>query len=100
MKNNKGNVLEFLSLVISLSLLVIFAMFVLMQGCSDASIKRLTTYGHPFKITLYSGGNEVRVFESTGRVLTDSQNDIYSFEEKRTGKLIKISGDVVMEEIK
>lgn len=45
---------------------------------------------------MYSGGQKVREWTSTGKVLSESQSDGYYFEDSETGKLIEVAGDVVI----
>lgn len=53
-------------------------------GCTDSEISKLTTFGKPGKVTMYNGGKVVRQWTSTGRI--------------ETGKLIRVSGDIVVEQ--
>lgn len=55
-------------------------------------------YSHNYKVTLYSGGVAVRAFNTVGKVQTESDTDGYYFTEQSTGKLVEISGDVVIEQ--
>lgn len=79
----------------SLKLLII--LLVLFVSCTDAQrAKRLSNYGNSFKVEMYSGGVLVRSWTSTGKVATESQSDGYFFKDKATGKLVEVSGDVVI----
>lgn len=73
--------------VISLALLAI--------GCTDAgwagSVGSLNKSHH---VKQYSGGQLVGEWDSTGKVLNEDRSDGYHFVDKKTGKLIRISGDL------
>jgi hypothetical protein len=77
----------FLLLVIGISAL----------SCTDAvKEKYLANYGNSFKVEMYSGGKLVREWTSTGKVSTEKESDGYFFKDKSTGKLVEVSGDVVI----
>lgn len=78
------------------ALVAIAALF--MSGCTDAERGRLTAFGSEFRVTLYSGGQAVRTWDSSGKVLTEKDSDGYYFVDKKTGNLIRVSGDVVVEQ--
>ena len=67
------------------------------SGCSDATISQFTTIGNPAKITCYSGGKVIYSGKSTGKVRTESQSDGWYFKDSASGKLIRVSGDCVIE---
>lgn len=69
-----------------------------LSGCTDASRSQLGSYGSKFKVTLYSGGEPVRTWTSTGKVLTEQESDGWYFTDADTGKLVRLSGDVVVEQ--
>lgn len=71
----------------------------LVAGCTDATRSKLTGYGDQFKIEMYSGGVKVREWTSSGKVLSENGSDGYYFNDKSTGKLIEVSGDVVITEL-
>ena len=72
-------------------------LILLLGGCTDAQVSKLTAHGSSHKITLYSGGQAVRTWRSTGAVMNEGQSDGFYFKDKETGKLIRVSGDVVIE---
>ena len=65
-------------------------------GCTDAEISQLQSYGSPHRIELWSGGQKVREWTSTGKVLSESESDGYYFCDKETGKLVRVTGDLVI----
>ena len=76
--------------------LIIFAMLIL-SGCTDAAIAKRKSMGQAHKVTLYSGGQAIRVFHSTGKVENEKDSDGYFFKDRDSGKLVTLSGTVVIE---
>ena len=70
----------------------------LLMGCTDASVSQFTAYGSTFKVTLWSGGQAVKTWTSTGKVIAEENSDGWYFTDKATGKLVRISGDVTVEQ--
>ena len=68
----------------------------LSTSCTDASWEKKTNYGNNFKVDLYSGGQLVRSWISSGKVSTEEKSDGYYFKDKDSGKLIEVSGTVVI----
>ena len=67
-------------------------------GCADAQISRFTAIGQPHKVTVWSGGQPAKVWYSTGKVLTEKESDGWYFTDKETGKLVRVSGTVSVEQ--
>lgn len=77
---------------------VLVVLLALVWGCSDATVKNLSTYGDSAKVILYAcDGKIIREWESTGKVATESQSDGWRFVDKATNKLIRVTGTVVVE---
>jgi len=81
------------------AMLMIVTLWVgILAGCSDATMKNLSTYGDSATIILYScDGKIIRQWESTGKVATETQSDGWRFVDKKTGKLVRVSGTIVIE---
>lgn len=71
-------------------------MVVLVSACTDAELSKFGGLGDEFKIEMYSGGKLVREWTSTGKVLSEPNSDGYYFKDKETGRLVEVSGDVVI----
>jgi hypothetical protein len=69
---------------------------ILASGCTDATRSAIAGYGEEYTIEMYSGGQLVRKWVSTGKVLSERQTDGYYFRDKESGALIEVSGDVVI----
>lgn len=78
-----------------LVLLVLLCVFAL--SCTDAKKARLGGYGNEFKIELMNcDGSVAQTWISSGKV--DSKGNGYYFKEKNTGKLIQLTGSLVITE--
>lgn len=76
--------------------LIILAIGIVSLSCTDASRAKLGGYGDKFKVEMYSGGQKVREWISSGKVLSEDGSDGYYFNDSETGTLIEVSGDVVI----
>lgn len=68
----------------------------ILPSCTDAARSKIGGYGDEFKVEMYSGGQKVREWTSSGKVLSEQGSDGYYFNDKDSGKLIEVSGDVVI----
>lgn len=84
---------------IVLGLMVLLSALGLMSGCSEAEVGKYAALGSEHHITLYSGGIVVRTWVSTGKVETERNSDGYYFIDKATRKLVRVTGDLVVEVI-
>ena len=66
-------------------------------SCTDAERSKMGGYGEKYKVKVL-GPDTVVVYESTGKVLSESRSDGYYFTNAATGKLIEVSGTVIIEE--
>ena len=70
--------------------------FIVLAGCTDAQNASLSSYGASQHVELWSGGTMVKEWDSTGKVSNEAQSDGYFFCDKATGKLVRVTGDVVI----
>lgn len=75
---------------------LVLSMF--LSSCTSADRAKIFSYGSHHKITLYSGGVPVRVWHSSGAISNEEKSDGYYFQDDQTGKLVGISGTVVIEQ--
>jgi hypothetical protein len=80
-------------------LLFIALAALLVSGCKDATMAQWNSLGKRHRVDLYSGGQKVATWVSTGNVSNQSQSDGYSFEDEATKKLVEVSGTVVITQI-
>ena len=77
---------------------IIIAIILASTGCTGASMAKLESLGSKHKITLYSGGVAVRTWHSTGYIQNEEHSDGYYFKDDSTGKLVRVSGQIVIEQ--
>jgi len=70
----------------------------LVTGCTTADRAKVFALGSHHKITLYSGGIAVRSWHSSGAINNEEHSDGYYFMDDSSGKLIQVSGPVVIEQ--
>jgi len=74
----------------------LFIGIIFLIGCTDAQYEKAAGLGNEFKVELYSGGVCVKTWVSTGKVISEKKSDGYYFKDKASGKLIEVSGTVVI----
>ena len=67
------------------------------SSCTDASRSKIGGYGDTYKVTVI-GGDTTMVFHSTGKVLSEDKSDGYYFTNEANGKLVEVSGNVIIEQ--
>jgi len=67
-------------------------------SCKDSETAQFSALGKPHIVTLYGlDGKIIKQWESTGSVSNESNSDGWYFEDKATGKLIEVTGTLVIE---
>jgi hypothetical protein len=72
----------------------------LASGCTDAELAKGGGYGKPFRIEVLSGGQVVRTYLSTGKVVSEGSSDGYYFTDAATGELVELSGQVIITQLR
>lgn len=71
---------------------------VIMSACKDSTMAQYKALSKPHIITLYAAdGNVIKSWESTGSVSNEAQSDGWFFEDKTTGKLVEVTGTIIIE---
>jgi len=71
-----------------------------LSGCTDATRSKLMGYGSRFKVTLYAcDGNVIREWISSGKVKSEETTDGYYFMDQASGRLIEVTGTLVIEKL-
>lgn len=65
-------------------------------GQTDAERSRLGSYGDPGAITCYSGGEQIYVGHSTGKIQANSALAGFEFRESGSNKFIRTNADCVV----
>lgn len=73
----------------------------LLSGCTDAGRAQLSAYGETFQVTLYAAnGSVIKTWTSDGKVQAEEQSDGWYFMDAKTHMLVRVSGTVVVEQVK
>lgn len=71
--------------------------FFLLSSCKDSRRAQWNALGKHHIITLYAAdGKEIKSWESTGNVSNQEHSDGWYFEDVETGKLVEISGTMII----
>ena len=66
-------------------------------SCTDAQIVKLGGLGDKFKVEMINcDGTVARTWISSGKVLSEQNSDGYYFKDEKTGKLIEVTGKLVI----
>jgi hypothetical protein len=66
-------------------------------SCTDAERAKLGGYGDEFKVEMLNcDGTVARTWISSGKVQSEANSDGYYFNDKATGKLIEVTGRLVI----
>lgn len=77
-------------LITSISLLAL-------SSCTDASKAKITGFGSRYTVEMVGcDGKIVRKWESSGKVQSEAHSDGYYFMDAASGKLIEISGSIII----
>ncbi len=68
-----------------------------MVSCTDAEKSKLGGYGDTFTVKVI-GPDTIITYHSTGKVISEQHSDGYYFTNRETGKLIEVSGNVIIEQ--
>lgn len=66
-------------------------------GCTDATMSKMGGYGDTFTVKVL-GPDTIVTYHSTGKVISEEHSDGYYFTDKATGKLVEVSGTVIIEQ--
>lgn len=69
----------------------------LIIGCTDAARSSIGAYGAEHRVRMFNGGKLVAEWYSTGKVTTIKDSDGWQFRDKKTRKLVRVGGDVIIE---
>ena len=79
---------------------MLFALLTLMAtmvSCTDAEKSKLGGYGDTFTVKVL-GPDTIITYHSTGKVISEDKSDGYYFTNAANGKLVEVSGNVIIEE--
>ena len=87
---------------IAQTLYFVFALALLALGmvsCKDAEIAQFMSAGSEHTVELWSCGTKIGSWTSTGNISNESSSDGFFFKDKETGKLIEVSGTVIIKQL-
>lgn len=70
---------------------------VVLISCTDAQFSKATGLNHKFTVKVL-GPDTVITYHSTGKVSNENGSDGYYFTNAATGKLMEVSGTVIIEQ--
>lgn len=80
----------------------LFAMLLLagmLSGCKDADVQQMESLGSKHKITQYGcDGKIINQWEATGNVSNEANSDGWYFRDAKTGKLVEVTGMLVIDQ--
>ena len=68
-----------------------------MVSCTDATLSKVGGYGDTFTVKVL-GPDTVITYHSTGKVISEEHSDGYYFTNAANGKLVEVSGNIIIEE--
>lgn len=77
--------------------LAVVALSMMMTSCTDATMSKVGGYGDTFTVKVL-GPDTVITYHSTGKVISEEHSDGYYFTNVATGKLVEVSGTVIIEQ--
>ena len=79
---------------------MLFALLTIMAtmvSCTDAELSKVGGYGDTFTVKVL-GPDTVITYHSTGKVISEQNSDGYYFNSRENGKLVEVSGNVIIEQ--
>jgi hypothetical protein len=77
--------------------LVLTIMAMALTSCTDATMSKMGGYGDTFTVKVL-GPDTIITYHSTGKVISEENSDGYYFTNRETGKLIEVSGNIIIEQ--
>ena len=78
-------------------LLVVAIVALGLSSCKDSTMAQFNALGKHHIVTLYAAdGKVINTWESTGNVSNQTSSDGWYFEDVTTGKLVEISGTMII----
>jgi len=73
------------------------AISAILASCTDAKQAKLLGYGSTFTVKVL-GPDTIITYQSSGKVSSEANSDGYYFNDAKTGKLVEVSGTVIVEQ--
>ena len=80
-----------------LNVMALLAIVLIMSFCTDAQMSRVGGFGNEFKVEMINcDGSISHSWISSGKVSSEANSDGYFFMDKKTGKLIEVTGRMII----
>ncbi len=80
---------------------IIIVCVLFLFSCTDSGRSKLFSHGDEFTISLLDCKGEIaRQWTSTGKVKSEANSDGYYFMDKSTGRLIEVTGNLIISQNK
>ena len=79
------------------NLIALLVLVITFASCTDATRAKLGGYGDTFTVKVVAC-DTVIIYKSSGKVISESNSDGYYFNDAATGKLVEVSGNVIIEQ--
>ena len=79
------------------NLIALLVLVITFASCTDATRAKLGGYGGTFTVKVVTC-DTVITYKSSGKVISESNSDGYYFNDAATGKLVEVSGNVIIEQ--
>jgi hypothetical protein len=78
-------------------LFTVLTIMATMVSCTDATMSKMGGYGDTFTIKVL-GPDTMITYHSTGKVISEKESDGYYFTNRENGKLVEVSGNIIIEQ--
>ena len=78
-------------------LIALLVLVITFASCTDATRAKLGGYGDTFTVKVVAC-DTIITYKSSGKVISENGSDGYYFNDAVTGKLIEVSGNVIIEQ--
>ena len=68
-----------------------------LSSCTDATRSKIGGYGNTYTVKVVSC-DTIITYHSTGKVISEDKSDGYYFTNEANGKLVEVSGNVIIEQ--
>ena len=79
------------------NLIALLVLVITFASCTDATRAKLGGYGDTFTVKVVTC-DTIITYKSSGKVISESSSDGYYFNDAATGKLVEVSGNVIIEQ--
>jgi hypothetical protein len=82
---------------VMLYFIIMIIVSMMLTSCTDATMSKFGGYGDTFTVKVL-GPDTIIIYHSTGKVISEEGSDGYYFTNRETGKLVEVSGNIIIEQ--